>query len=532
MSRAASTVVPVLDGPSLRRWLDAGRGALEAAREEIDGLNVFPVPDGDTGTNLLLTVTAAVEAAGEVEGDDAGTVLRAAVRGATLGARGNSGVILSALLRGLAEGSDPAGLDGPGLTRGLGRAVVLGYDAVGLPVEGTILSVAKAAAQAAGGQRDDDLATVAVASADGAREALLRTTGQLEQLARAGVVDAGGAGLTVLLDALAEHVTGTARPPRPSGRSAPVRPAPGTPAPESHPGPAFEVMYLLDAADAAVPGLRTTLGGLGDSLVVVGGEGTWNVHVHVDDAGAAVEAGMAAGRPYRIRITHLAPVGTLPGGRAVVAVATGPGLERIFEQSGAAPVAAGPGRRATTADLLDAVERAGAGEVLLLPNDAPSRAAADEAAIELRARGHRVAVVPVSTSVQALAAMAVHDPSAPFEDDVIAMTSAGRHARHGGVTVADREAVTSAGHCQAGDVLGVVDGDFVVIGSELGDVARHVIELMLASGGELVTLLVGADGDQGLVRDLEAWLLATRPAVDVAVHEGGQPRYPLLIGVE
>ena len=522
----------VLDGPALRRWLDAGRGALEAAREEIDGLNVFPVPDGDTGTNLLMTITAAVEAAAQAESDEAGAVLRAAVRGATLGACGNSGVILSALLRGLAEGSDPAGLDGSGLVRGLGRAVVLGYDAVGTPVEGTILTVAKAAAESAGGQRDDDLATRATAAADGARAALARTTEQLEQLARAGVVDAGGAGLAVLLDTLAEHVTGSPRDPRPSGRSTPVVAPAGTPVHDSGPGPAYEVMFLLDAEDDAIAPLRGSLAGLGDSLVVVGGDGTWNVHVHVDDAGAAVEAGMAAGRPYRIRITHLALVGTLPGGRTVVAVATGPGLERLYGDAGATVVSGGPGRRATTADLLDAVERTGAGEVVLLPNDAASRTAADEAAADLRTRGHRVAVVPVSTSVQALAALAVHDPAAPFEDDVIAMTSAGRHARHGGVTVASREAVTSAGLCQPGDVLGVVDGDFVLIGADVADVARHVVDLMLASGGELVTLLVGADGDQDLARDLSAYLLATRPALDVIVHEGGQPRYPLLIGVE
>ena len=527
-----ASATTVLDGPALRRWLDAGRGALEAAREEIDELNVFPVPDGDTGTNLLLTVTAAAEAAAEADGDEAGTVLRAAVRGATLGARGNSGVILSALLRGLAEGSDPRGLDGPGLVRGLGRAVVLGYDAVGSPVEGTILTVAKAAAEAAGGQRDDDLATIATAGADGARTALAHTTEQLEQLARAGVVDAGGAGLSVLLDTLAEHVTGAAREARPSGRSTPVSAPAGRPVRQSAPGPAYEVMFLLEADDAAVPALRGALAPLGDSLVVVGGEGTWNVHVHVDDAGAAVEAGMAAGRPYRIRITHLAPVGTLPGGRTVVAVATGPGLERLYGEAGATVVAGGPGKRATTADLLDAVERTGAGEVVLLPNDAASRAAADEAAGELRARGHRVAVVPVSTSVQALAALAVHDPGAPFEDDVIAMTSAGRHTRHGGVTVATREAVTSAGLCQPGDVLGVVDGDFVVIGDDVPDVARHVVDLMLASGGELVTLLVGADCEHDLAPDLATYLLATRPAIEVVVHDGGQPRYPLLIGIE
>jgi dihydroxyacetone kinase-like predicted kinase len=219
-------------------------------------------------------------------------------------------------------------------------------------------------------------------------------------------------------------------------------------------------------------------------------------------------------------------------GRAVVAVATGPGLEHLYAEAGAHVVPAGPTRRATTEDLIEGIEQTDAGEIVLLPNDAASRAAADAAAVEARQHGRRVAVVPVSTSVQALAAMAVHDPTAPFEDDVIAMTSAGRHARHGGLTVATREGVTSAGVCKIGDVLGVVDGDFVVIGENVSDVARHVADLMLSSGGDLVTLIVGEEADESLAADLQSYLLATRPALDVAVHEGGQPRYPLLIGVE
>ena len=327
------------------RFVDIAVDALEEAREEIDALNVYPVPDGDTGTNMYLTVSAARDALREaVEqggGPDAdlATALAALRKGALLGARGNSGVILSQMLGALAttiSGAAGEERNAQIMARALREATDASYAAVGQPVEGTILSVVRAAADAAEkratepGARARDVFTSAAAAA---REALARTPDQLKVLRDAGVVDAGGRGLSVILDAAETVLTGR----RPIPVTAPIGarriPIPATGEDLTEDGPAYEVMYLLDADDAAVPALKHALGGLGDSLVVVGGDGLWNVHVHVDDVGAAVEAGIEAGRPHRIRITHFAEqvaearakVATRSG-RQVVAVAAGPGL--------------------------------------------------------------------------------------------------------------------------------------------------------------------------------------------------------------
>ncbi|MGN6331086.1 MAG: DAK2 domain-containing protein [Motilibacteraceae bacterium] len=527
-----------LDAQAVRRWCRDGLESLARAREEIDALNVYPVPDGDTGTNLYLTVDAAAQALDALPADAGlAETLQAMARGALLGARGNSGIILSQLLRGVATGLSAGPRTGDGeraggaerLAAALRRAAELGYEAVARPVEGTMLTVARAAAE---GARGGTLAEVVAAAAAAAREALARTPEQLEVLRLAGVVDAGGRGLTVLLDALVGVVTGVAVTEGPPA-SRLEHPRPSPPAAD---GPAFEVMYLLDAPDDAVEPLRAALEPLGDSLVVVGGDGLWNVHVHVDDVGAALEAGIAAGRPYRIKVTHFAEQAARAAdqraGRAVVAVVAGDGLAAVLEASGAAVVPGGPGHRACTADILAGIRATGAGEVVVLPNDADSRAVAEAAAEEARAEGRRVAVVPTVASVQALAAMAVHDPSRRFDDDVVAMTSAAGHTRHGAVTLAVREAVTMAGPCRPGDVLGIVDGDFALIGADLARTACDVVDRMLGPAGELVTVVTGAGAPEGLAAAVVRHVETTRPDVDTVVYDGGQARYPLLLAVE
>lgn len=542
-----SRVREVVDAAVVRRWFRAAREALAAARAEIDALNVYPVPDGDTGTNLHLTMQAAAAALDEADvGDDPAAALQAAARGALLGARGNSGVILSQLLRGAAEGLDGAQpVRPPDLARAFRRAADLGYAAVGQPVEGTILTVARAAADAAEATAcaGGSLVRVARSATRAARTALEHTPEQLDVLARAGVVDAGGRGLVVVFEAFDTALTGwrPVTPPVSRPVTGPVRPlpAPVLPGGDLAPGgPAYEVMYLLDADDSAIDTLRARLLPLGDSLVVVGGDGLWNVHVHVDDVGAAVEAGIAAGRPYRIRVTHFADQLRSGGGqppapttRTVVAVAAGEGLRALFEAAGAVVVTGGPGRRCSTAELLAAVRSAGAREAVLLPNDRDTLAVAEAAAAVARDEGVRVAVIPTRAQVQGIAAVAVHEPGLPFDEDVVAMTTAAGHTRHGAVTVAAREAVTSAGICREGDVLGVIEGDFAVIGSDLAAVAVEVVDRMLAAGGELVTVVTGAAGEP-VAEAVVAHLRATRPDLDTVVHHGGQERYPVLLGVE
>jgi DAK2 domain fusion protein YloV len=541
VSKTTAKPPQVVDARTALRWLHASLQALSESREEIDALNVFPIPDGDTGTNMFLTMEAAVEAAtSQDEATPYPVALRAAARGAFLGARGNSGVIFSQMFRGLADVLADAEAPGGGpreLAIAFRRAADLGYEAVGTPVEGTILTVMRAAADAANvvaSRTVVTLADVARAAAEAADDAVARTTGQLEALARAGVVDAGGRGLAVVLRAIDTALTGhRAINLQPKARfQVPVLDVADELTAE---GPAYEVMYLLEAADEAIPRLRSQLAGLGDSLLVVGGVGLWNVHVHVDDVGAAVEAGVEAGRPYRIRVTHFAEQQSRRKqrtGMGVVAVAAGEGLAATFAEGGARVVRSRSGARPSTREMLDAVLATGAAEVVVLPNDRDVLPVAQAAAREAEEQGVRVSVIPSVAQVQGVAALAVHDPQGSFDREVVAMTSASAHVRHGGVSVAMREAATSAGICQPGDVLGIVEGDIVFLGDSMDGVADDVLTRMLSMGGELVTLVLGEGGDQAWVERLVHRLQAERPDLDVVALEGGQERYPLLVGVE
>src|SRR5512144_120250 len=382
--------VATFDLPTVVRFAKRALDALGEAREEIDALNVYPVPDGDTGTNLFLTLESARDMMRDRVDGDPGCNLRAALgaysRGALLGARGNSGVIMSQLIGALLKRIAEAGPDDRSavvFAEGMDRATDAAYAAVGQPVEGTILTVAREASHAAleaAKVPEHRLGDVIRAAAAAAREALARTPEQLEALRDAGVVDAGGRGLCVVLAAAETAVTGKHVVPEHAAlgtHALPVR----LPTLDLHPdGPAYEVMYLLESDDDEVAELRRRLSPLGDSLIVVGGDRLWNVHVHVDDVGAAVEAGIEAGRPYRIRVTHFAEqLERLAGttgerrrphgrtGRKVVVVAAGAGLEQLFTEAGATVVPE-VGRRPSTGQVLEAIAGSGAAEVVVLPN--------------------------------------------------------------------------------------------------------------------------------------------------------------------
>ena len=531
---------------AVARFADIATDALSAAREEVDALNVYPVPDGDTGTNMFLTVSAArdeLRAAvlrdPELEMAEAMKILS---RAALLGARGNSGVILSQMLRAFLAHLATTALTERNATvmaQAMVAATDASYAAVGEPVEGTILTVARAASDAALVVADEPRSRardVFAAAALAARQALARTPEQLEVSV---VIN------TEKLERLdAVEQTSTGRRPDPADPARTVRQIPiallGDDLTED--GPAYEVMYLLDAQDEAIMGLRAALAGLGDSLVVVGGDGLWNVHVHVDDVGAAVEAGINAGRPHRIRVTHFAEqIGLGKGGsrrestrsgRKVVVVAAGPGLTQLFESTGAVVVSGGPGQRPSAGELLTAITSCGAAEVVLLPNDGDTVRAAEIAAhTAQQEQDIRVEVIPTLAQVQGLAAVAVHEPGRAFEADVREMTATARHVRHGAVTVAARQAITMAGPCEPGDALGVIAGDFAVVGSDLNVVALDIIDRLLAGGGELVTIVSGEHGE-ALAAHAAAEVEAKHPHVDVVVYEGGQERYPLLVSVE
>jgi uncharacterized protein len=538
-------VLTALDDAAVGRWCRAAVEALSRSRDGLDELNVFPVPDGDTGTNMLLTAESAVQSlewgAAQDDPEPAWTLI---ARGAVLGARGNSGVILAQLLRGMADQlahSPPA--DGPSLAAAMRKAAEGTYSAVADPEEGTFLTVARGGADAALAAVDEgrtSLADVVRAAADGARAALEGTPEQLAVLRDAGVVDAGGAGLSLVLDALVAVVTGVepARPPlrrrSPAGRHAPHGDVPHQPPA----GPGSEVQYLLaDTDERAVARLHDRLAALGDSLVVVGvdtpGGREWNVHVHVSDVGAAIEAGIEAGRPHRVSVTPLAPVpppAPVPGRRAVIAVVPADGgLAGLFVGEGVRVVTSGPDG-GTEEALLAELIACTAQDCVVLPNDAGLTAVAARAAARARDAGRDVSVVPTASPVQGLAAVAVADPARRFADDVIAMAEAAAATRWAEVTVAEQEALTSAGRCRPGDVLGSAEGDVVVIGPDAATVACDLLDRLLSAGGELATLVVGPDPALGDV--VCRHLGRAHPTVEVTRYDGAPSGVHLQVGVE
>ncbi|HLM03664.1 MAG TPA: DAK2 domain-containing protein [Blastococcus sp.] len=534
-------MLQALDDAAVGQWHRTAVEVLSESRSSLDDLNVFPVPDGDTGTNLLLTAQAAV-AALDRAGNSTESSWTVLARGAVLGARGNSGTILAQLLRGLADqlaGQPPA--TGPDFAAAMLKAADTAYTAVADPEEGTFLTVARSGAEAAVAAVDagrTELADVVRAAADGARAALEETPAQLAVLRDAGVVDAGGAGLCLVLDALVTTVTGV-EPARPAlARRDHGHQDTGEHLPHQPPaGPGSEVQYLLaDTDEAAVARLHERLAALGDSLVIVGVDTPsgreWNVHIHVADVGAAIEAGIEAGRPHRISVTPLAPVPPsepTSGTRAIVAVVPSEGLAELFAAEGVRVVACGPDG-VTEDDVLGEIIASGAVDVVVLPNDPDLTALAARAAARAREAGRDVGVVPTKSPVQGLAAIAVADPARRFGDDVIAMAEAAAATRWAEVTVAEQAALTSAGLCQPGDALGAAEGDVVVVGPDLAAVGCELLDRLLSAGGEMATLVIGEDGALG---DAVCRHLATvHPTIEVIRYDGGPPGILLQVGVE
>ena len=536
-------------------WLERSTQIIAASAAGLDAINVFPVPDSDTGTNLQQTLTGITTyldgevAADEwVETQDELSPADVVVRAAVLSAHGNSGAIVAEMIISLSRALERSGLIVPvkperGLAEVLKIVALAGRRAVARPVAGTILTVAAAAAAAAEHAVADGVAdrlaadpqsgisrvlAVAQVARDAAAEALAQTPTELSRLAEAGVVDAGAQAYVLLLDVLVEVLGGpVAEPMVEQPAPLPIRRLRVSDGPIE-----YEVMYALrgtgpDALDA----LRQRLSELGDSVVVVGDRTVAQVHVHLADAGAAVEAGLPFGRISQIRITALPPDAGSTAERDVVAVVAGPGLAAAVTALGGIPLVPASSH-VTVVELAAALQQA-CGEVVVLPNDMETLEIASHLAGELRAQGRRIAVIPTVSQVQGLAALAVHEPEAAFDSVVVAMSSTAGHTRHGGVTIAESPAMTMAGRCEIGDVLGLVDGDFVEIGAELGQVAWRVLERLLTSGGgELVTIVRGRDADDQLVEALLARVRDWSPSLEIEVLDGGQPRYPLLLGLE
>jgi DAK2 domain fusion protein YloV len=524
-------VLRALDAVAARRWADESVAALTEDREAIDRINVYPVADGDTGTNLLRTMQSAVEVLTATAPQTPGGVLAALAKGALAGAQGNSGMLLSQVLRGVAEElRDVADIDGAALRRALGRADELATRAVCDPAVGTLLTVLHAAVRAADACGSDRLDFVVHQATMASVRALGETTAQLAPLAKAGVVDAGGRGLVILLDSLHAVVCD-------GERLAPEPPTAGIPSNVHDSRYSYEVMYLLSGPDAdRTAQLRSTLALLGDCVSVVGdGTDSWAVHVHCNDIGAAIERGIELGRVHQIRVARFADQvqGELyPVGHAVVACVRGEAVAELFRSEGAQVVPVAAEQSLGVADIVAAIDASAAAHVVLLPNNDATAELAEEAASKAVHAGRDVVVVPTASPVQGLAALAVHDPNRRRADDAVAMAEAAAATRRGELVVATREALTWVGRCQPGDVLGLIDGEVVLIGSDLAVAARDLAERMLVAGGELMTALVDASAPSELPDELASSLRRTHPEVELTCYPGGDLGAVLVLGVE
>ena len=533
----------------------AFRDALRAHQEAVNRLNVYPVPDGDTGTNMALTMESVVA---EVDGSaDMAGVCKAIAHGSLMGARGNSGVILCQILRGLSEvWRELDCVDAAHAAEALRAASEAAYEAVMRPVEGTILTVAAASAKGAcdAAAAGKDLADVLHVARAAAAEALERTPELLAVLKEAGVVDAGGAGYLLLLDAMLHVVTGQPLPEAPDVPAAAAVAGGPTLSPAGHGGgeagigPRYEVMYLLEADDASIPGFKRAWSDIGDSIVVVGGDGVWNCHIHADDIGAAIEAALdMGGRPRRITVTDLesqveeqgwvregaaapAVADAAPMRTAVVAVASGAGVARIFRSLGAAAVVAGgQSMNPSTAEILEAVEAVAADEVVVLPNNSNIVPVARQVDA---LTSKKVRVVPTRAVAEGLSALLAYEADAEAEANERAMGESATRVTPGEVTRAVRASSSSAGPIAEGAWLGLSARGIEVVADTAVEAATGLLGKLLDDGHELVTILEGEDATAEDSRRIHEWLQDNRPAVAAEIHDGGQPLYPYLFSIE
>ncbi len=545
---------------ALRNTVVTFRDTMKAHASGINKLNVYPVPDGDTGTNMARTLDAVVA---ELDAAPGGmdTTCDAISHGSLMGARGNSGVILSQILRGMVStlrgGAEATGAK---VAEALKAASVAAYQAVLKPIEGTILTVVRESADGAhaAAERGESLAGVLHAAREAGKSALDRTPDMLPVLKDAGVVDAGGAGFLLLLDAALHVVDGVPLP-----------------EPEEFDGPSveqldaishrhtegevdvselrYEVMYFMDLVDANIQAFKEGWGEIGGSIVVVGGDGIWNCHVHTNDIGAAVEVALdLGGRPKQIRVTDLfeemadehvhreelqgvhqprAGAGLPPVTCAVVAVSSGDGLSELFGQLGVqGVVTGGQTLNPSTAELLSAVEAVNAQQVIVLPNNKNIIPVAEQ--LPALTTKH-VIVVPTRSMPEALAALVVYDPEADAAENGPEMAEAAASVVTGEVTRAVRATNSDVGAINEGDWIGIVRGDGIVaVSGTLDGATTALLDHLVKDGAEIVTVVEGAGATAGHTDVIHAWLDEHRSGVQVEVHRGAQPLYPYLFGVE
>jgi DAK2 domain fusion protein YloV len=534
------------DREAVERLVDAALASLEANRARIDDLNVYPVPDGDTGTNLTMTVRAVADAVDHTSAASRHSLARDVARGALMGARGNSGVIFSQIVRGAADvlgETDEPVIGADATARALRGASDAAYRAVRRPVEGTMLSVIRELAEEAEARAPahppiEELLHDLVRRGE---DALARTPEQLQVLRDAGVVDAGGAGLVELVRGVAAAVSG-----EPIPEPAPIEEH------LSHDAIHQELskyryctVFLIEGEDLDQDALEQELEQLGESLLVVGDSSAIKVHVHTDDPGAALSIGTQVGTIDRIEIANmheqtqqreerllsLVP-DAVPAKSGVVAVVAGEGNRKLFESLAAhvgpiSIVEGGQTMNPSTADLLRAVQSLDAEEAIVLPNNSNIVLAAEHAAANA---DRTVEVVPATSIPAGLAAMVAFDGSRTAAENAKEMREAVEAVTTGEVTIASRDVQMNGIPITKGDWLGLSDGEPVAGGRDFDDVTLAVVERLLSEPRELLTLLVGRDGAE--LQGVLDWIAEAHPDVEVDVQDGGQPHYHLLLSAE
>jgi fatty acid kinase len=526
------------DLEAVRRLAGAASSALEAGRERIDDLNVYPVPDGDTGTNMALTVRAVVDALESSEAPDRETLARELTRAALMGARGNSGVILSQIVRGFAEALGAADrVDASALARAFRSASDAAYRGVRRPVEGTMLTVIREMADEAEEAARPDLLVDDLLGAVVRRgeDALARTPLMLDVLREAGVVDAGGAGLVELARGLAAGVSGEPLPEPPPRRELGLEAIH-----QELSRYRYCTVFVVEGERLDPDAFERSLDPLGDSLLVVGDESAVKVHVHTDDPGAALSIGAAAGTLEGIEIANMHHqtvvreerlLHAVPGQESrtgVVAVVAGEGNRRLFESLGAARIVeGGQSMNPSTADLVSALEDIGTNEAVVLPNNSNVVTTAEQAA---RLSERTVIVVPTGSLQAGLAAMVAYEGQRDALENAAEMSRSLESLVTGAVTTASRAVDLDGFRVWKGDYLGLVGEEPILGGKDFDEVAVAVVERLLADPREVLTLLTGADEPrlEGLLRAVEE----RYPGLELEVHEGGQPHYPLLLSAE
>ena len=546
-----------MDIASIRRAIDYATETLSSRKEEINRLNVFPVPDGDTGTNMSLTMQSVVKEMDALPPSASGADLcRAVTHGSLMGARGNSGVITSQILRGLCEGLEGAkDFDTPTIAAALARAVEVAFQAVRKPVKGTILTVLEDASAAAAQAAEDGLGAMEALAAisDEALASVKRTSDFLPVLKENGVVDSGGFGLTVLFQAFVASLAGTGD--ASIARSEDFTRTQGKVAIEHvNDWAGSKYMYctefLFHSVDVDTAGALSFLGGVGDCELLVGSHPDFKVHVHTDTPGKVLDYMTERGQVSEVFIHNMVlesedrargivdaekAAGAQPAAEhkalAYVAVAAGSGTAAILKSLGVdVVVEGGQTMNPSTADLLQAIERANADAVIVLPNNKnivmAANAAADNAEVPCK-------VVPTCNVLAAFSAMFVASRDAALDDNALAMCEAIADVHCGEVTTAVKDSKTSGGEAiHPDDVIGIADGSLDVVGASVDEVVAALAERMGADGFDTLTLLAGADLDDEALAALVADLEQAYPDLDVDAQRGEQPLYPVLFSLE